>query len=135
VPTKAPEAAEPTPTPTPKKKSSKATPQPDLSGEKKNTAFDAPNDAGSGGGSSPAAPNSGSAGSGSSRRRSSSANQPAQASRDLEAYPIFSSRFPWRRLFMNPEPNIILTPAGTLIWPAPAASSPLMMLQIPDLVP
>lgn len=136
APAKAPEAAEPTPTPTPKKKSSKATPQPDLSGEKKNTAFDAPEEPANGG-SYPAVQNTGSSGSGSSRRRSSSASQSAQtiSPRDLEAYPVFSSRFPWRRLFMNPEPNIILTPAGKLIWPTPAASSPLMMLQVPDSVP
>lgn len=126
------EPGESAPIPAPKKKSAKATPQPDLSGEEKNTAFEAPEDPGSVGGSSPAAPAAGPS-RGGARRKSSSANQPGPSPRDLEAYPIFSSRFPWRRLLMSPEADILLNPAGELIWsPQPEASSPLMMLQLPD---
>ena len=121
------------PAPAPKKKTAEQTPQPDLSGEEKNTAFKPPEDQGSAGGSSSFSPAAGSSPGGASRRRSSSANQPAPSPRDLDAYPIFSSRFPWRRLPMSPEPDILLTPAGELIWsPRPEASSPLMMLQLPD---
>lgn len=134
APEEAPKAGEPeAPAPAPKKKSAEQTPQPDLSGEEKNTAFKAPEDQGSGGGSSSFSPAAGSSPGGASRRRSSSANQPAPSPRDLDAYPIFSSRFPWRRLPMSPEPDILLTPAGELVWPPqPEASSPLMMLQLPD---
>lgn len=53
------------------------------------------------------------------------------STRNLNLYPVFSSRFPWRRLRMNPEANIELHLAGRLLWPLPEASSPLMVILQP----
>ncbi len=44
-----------------------------------------------------------------------------QRRRDKNRYPIFSTRFPWRRLFLNPPQDLPLAPAaGILIWPEEA---------------
>ena len=42
-----------------------------------------------------------------------------------------SSRFPWRRMLMQPASGIVLPLAGELVWPVSDSSSPLMMLMIP----
>ena len=46
-----------------------------------------------------------------------SSGQQSKSDRDLLNYPIFSSRFPWRRLRMNPEPEIQVLLAGRQVWP------------------
>ena len=122
--------------PTAKKSSPKQTPQPDLSGTERNTAFDQRGTSSeSSGASSSSLPGSSSSGGTKPRGKSSSAesSEVPAGGRDLETYPVFSSRFPWRRLFMYPEAGIILTPAGIPVLPEPSgASSPLKILQIPD---
>ena len=87
-------------------------------------------------GSSGSSGNSGnaSAASASSSRSSSGRSSSAAAQsggRDLTRWPIFSARFPWRRLRMNPLPDLYAPAAGELVWPLPESSSPLMMLMIP----
>ena len=70
----------------------------------------------------------------STRRRGSSKATPTPAvssSRDLSRYPFFSERFPWRRLRMTPQTDLVLSLAGELIWPQEDPASPLMMLMIP----
>lgn len=48
--------------------------------------------------------------------------------RDLRKYPIFSVRFPWRRLRMRPQGSIEIHLAGRRIWPAAESASPLQNL-------
>lgn len=63
-----------------------------------------------------------------SRPSGGSARTGTAGGRDLKRYPVFSVRFPWRRLRMTVEPMIRLVPAGRLIWPLPEVSSPLFNL-------
>lgn len=51
--------------------------------------------------------------------------------RDLARYPVFSSRFPWRRLRMNPQPGILIRLAGRRLWPLSWGDSPLLNLLQP----
>ena len=69
--------------------------------------------------------------SGGSRRGSASAAADSSGGRDLSRWPVFSSRFPWRRLRMAPSPDLYAPAAGVLVWPLPAGSSPLMTLLLP----
>ena len=66
--------------------------------------------------------------SGSSGSRGSSGGSVKPSGRDLKKWPVFSARFPWRRLRMNPEAGIQVRIAGILLWPQPEAASPLMNL-------
>ena len=69
-----------------------------------------------------------------SRPSGGSARTGTAGGRDLKRYPVFSVRFPWRRLRMTAEtdirlvPAIRVVPAGRLIWPLPEVSSPLFNL-------
>lgn len=127
VPTRVPApAATAVPTPVPTKiplyssPDSLPTLQPDLSqlsGREKPSA------------SSAASGSAQSAGAGS--KSSSGSFRSDRVARDLTLYPVFSTRFPWRRLRMNPEAGIVVHLAGRLLWPLPEASSPLSVLLQP----
>ena len=58
----------------------------------------------------------------------SSGGGKSRGGRDLKAYPVFSARFPWRRLRMAPV-NVPRAPlAGIRVWPEPEGVSPLQLL-------
>ena len=63
-----------------------------------------------------------------SGEKGSSGGSARSGGRDLKVWPVFSTRFPWRRLRMNPEAGIQIRIAGMLLWPQPEAVSPLMNL-------
>ncbi len=122
-PTRVPEPAdggETAATRRPKSPKSTPTPQPDLRY--------VPEGADSGGNASlgDRGPSSGSPSAGKpSSGKPSAAKGPV---RDLKLYPVFSDRFPWRRLRMEPAAGIGVNLAGRLLWPLPDAASPLMVL-------
>ena len=132
TPTSKPADPDPTvlPTSVPKVTVPPVTPQPDLSQEPAVQQSQTQTASSSGQSSS----SSGSSSSSRSNRRSSSKTTPTPvvfSSRDLSRYPLFSGRFPWRRLRMTPEKDLTLSLAGELIWPQEGPASPLMMLMIP----
>lgn len=92
---------------------------------------DPPAVSGSSGSSGSSAANPSAGISGGSRRSSASAAPGLSGGRDLSRWPVFSTRFPWRRLRMDPLPDLYAPAAGELVWPLPESSSPLMMLMIP----
>ena len=98
--------------------SSQATPQPDLAQVNPPRQEEANN---SGSQDAPAGGSGGAGGQGQQRPGSGNRN----------GYPIFSSRFPWRRLRMTPQPGIEVRIAGNPVWPRTEAASPLMTLLNP----
>jgi len=59
------------------------------------------------------------------------ASRASVSGRDLVRYPVFSTRFPWRRLRMNPQPGILIRLAGRRLWPLSWGDSPLLNLLHP----
>ncbi len=86
----------------------------------------------SGSGSSSGTAKSGSSsGSGKSSGSGSTGTAGSQATvsgRELSGYPVFSERFPWRRLRMIPHVGISVHLAGRRIWPPQEELSPLQTL-------
>lgn len=121
--TQPPSAVQATPVPTPVTQWSggssasggyQVTPQPDLSVAAPGAGY-----------SAPAYSSGGSASGGASGAARGSGTQRAVSGRDLSLFPIFSSRFPWRRLRMNPIYPIQYNLAGQQVWPLSWGSSPL----------
>ena len=111
--------------------SSRTTPQPDLGQDPAVQAQAAAAGRGASGSSSGTSPSSGSSRSSRAGSSRQSASPAGARVRDLSRYPLFSARFPWRRLRMALKEEILLTLAGELVWPLEDPSSPLMMLMIP----
>jgi len=99
---------------------SQATPQPNLA------EVNAPQDGGNNSASREASSGGGenSGGPGPQSRQTSTGRRQGR-------FPDFSTRFPWRRLRMTPQPGIEVRIAGDLVWPLPESSSPLMTLLNP----
>ena len=116
-----PAAADPTPVPAPVRPSGRSGAGPTAQPQLQDYAT---------GPASPSSPGGGSGGNAFPGGRSSGAGKKSSsgAVRDLKRYPVFSARFPWRRLRMEPAAGIEVHLAGRLVWPLPDAESPLMVL-------